>query len=109
MAVEEAAYGDAADARFRLTPEGLAQRLEGAGFARVRAETVELAEERRFPARALDAWFAPDAAFRAGLVAMGLGDEALRELERRYRAALQERTVPWRTTWVWIVALAGPG
>ena len=106
--VEDAAFRDADDARFRLAPEDVAARLERAGFAAVRTEAIDLAEERRFPARALDAWFGPDAAFRAGLVARGLDDGALRELERRYRAALQERTVPWRTAWVWIVAQAGP-
>jgi putative ATPase len=107
-AVEEAAYRDADDARFRLTPEGLGERLERVGLGAVRTETVEATEERRFPARALDAWFGEGATFRAELAAQGVDAEGLRELERRYRAALQERAVPWRTAWAWIVAESGP-
>jgi putative ATPase len=106
--VEEAAYREADDARFRLEPDDVAARLERAGFVALRTDTVELAEERRFPARALDAWFGEGAAFRSGLTARGLDAAALRELERRYRTALQDRAVPWRTAWAWIAARTGP-
>jgi SAM-dependent methyltransferase len=99
---EEAAYRDADAARFRYDPDDAAERLKAAGFASVRLETTPVEEARRFPARALDGWFAADGAFRARLAQRGIADDALAAVEARFRAALQEREVPWRVPWAWL-------
>jgi putative ATPase len=104
---EEDAYRAAAAPRFRYDPEVAVARLEAAGFGPVRLETVAISEPRRFPARALDGWFAAGGAFRARLAAGGLGDAALAEVEARFRAALQDREVAWRVPWAWLRAGAG--
>jgi len=104
---EEAAYRDADAARFRFDPDDAAERLKAAGFAAVRLETMPVEEARRFPARALDGWFAADGAFRARLAQRGIEDDALDAVEARFRAALQEHEVPWRVPWAWLRAERG--
>jgi len=104
---EEAAYREAGDARFRYDVRAGTDLLEAAGFTVTRAETVVADEVRRFPPRALDGWFGPEAPFRARLAALGVGSADVADVERRFRSALQERDVPWRVAWAWLRAEAG--
>ena len=103
---EEAAYREAGEARFRYDVQSGTDLLEAAGFTVTRAETVVADEVRRFPPRALDGWFGAGARFRARLEALGAGADDVAEVERRFRAALQEREVPWRVAWAWLRAEA---
>ncbi|MDZ7708554.1 MAG: AAA family ATPase [Trueperaceae bacterium] len=103
---EEDAYRQAAEARFRYDVRSGTERLEAAGFTVTHAETVEVDEVRRFPSRALDGWFGPDAPFRSRLEAAGVDATDVADVERRFRSALQERDVPWRVAWAWLRATA---
>ncbi len=110
-AAEEDAFRDADEARFRFAPEVARAVLEGAGFADVRTEIVAVEERRRLQATALDGWFGRgdgEAPFASRVRAHGADAAQLREVERRFRAALQGREVAWSTPWCWTRAEA-PG
>ena len=101
---EEAAHRDASEARVRYRGEAGEAALAAVGLRVVQRETIVIEETRRLSARALDGWFGDDAAFRARLRSAGLDDDALRSVEARFRADLQNRSVPWASAWAFLTA-----
>ncbi|MEX2501707.1 MAG: AAA family ATPase [Trueperaceae bacterium] len=101
---EADAYREASAPRFRFDLETGVASLQRAGFVDVRSEAVETEERRRFDPAALDGWFGPDAPFAARLRARGASDDDVREIERRFRAALQGAEVAWTVPWCWLRA-----
>lgn len=109
IAAEEAIYADPTDPMTNWNESDLRAALEAAGLTDIRLTVEEQTEERLITAAHLDRWFGAGAvdgraSYRERLLAGGLTDIEIGNIERLFRGQLLDQLVNWSSRLAYIRA-----
>jgi len=108
---EEAIYADPDNPQVNWTEVDLETAFRAAGFDSLRAQIETGHTNRRITPQQLSHWFNPGGEKRrtyAGYLHRQLDEEELHQVRRLFERQLPNRTVPWSSTQLFLVA-TGPG
>ncbi|MCB0014518.1 MAG: hypothetical protein KDE34_21535, partial [Anaerolineales bacterium] len=105
---EESLYSDPADPLVNWTAADVEAALRAAGYSQIAIRPVQQASQRQHDEAHLARWFGTVEArgrYAEQLLAAGLAEKELAQVERLYRRAFLNRPVPWQTSYLLVKAL----
>ncbi len=103
--IEDSIWTAADNPLTNWSADELQQAFEGAGWT-VSLTVEPIIEQRRIAKAMLKRWFQSDNPYQQALVAAGLPDKTVNEIERLYRGQLENRVVSWATQVAFVVLKA---